>query len=354
MAAPLVSSAYLAQAAVSAAARSAAASPVASTSRERSISFNSQHSGKAREDVLADALDLLDDDSDYDDDEEDLVDEWFLDPTSDEAILMKALAYCKTLSSIGQRYATDLPMRVLAVATGFTEALSSLSLGAGDDLVAPVPRVPTLRRRTASPPPASGTLTPAELETAHARSFGDSLLSGLSSLAASRAPTPPLERSRSASPSMPPLVSSAEHDPSATAAREELLQLYQFTAAGQHRHSTALDRLLENVAETARERRLSAGAGSGAGASAVEAAREEPTREVTLTQEDGTAILRVRAVDRGVEYVFEIAEDEDEVEGEDDETPRREDDPEAEEAERERDEQEQRVARRRVRDLVGR
>lgn len=49
MAAPLVSSAYLAQAAISAAARSAAASPVASTSRERSISFNSQHSGKARE-----------------------------------------------------------------------------------------------------------------------------------------------------------------------------------------------------------------------------------------------------------------------------------------------------------------
>lgn len=70
--------------------------------------------------MLADALNLLDDDSDFDDDEEDLVDEWFLDPTSDEAILMKALAYCKTLSSIGQRYATDLPMRVLAVATGFT------------------------------------------------------------------------------------------------------------------------------------------------------------------------------------------------------------------------------------------
>lgn len=155
---------------------------------------------------------------------------------------------------------------------------------------------------------------------------------------------------------MPPLVSSAEPDASASAAREELLQLYQFTAAGQHRHSTALDRLLENVAETARERRLSAGAGTAAGASAsaVEAAREEPTREVTLTHEDGTAILRVRAVDRGVEYVFEIAEDEDEVEGEDDETSRREDDPEAEEAERERDEQEQRVARRRVRDLVGR
>lgn len=243
-----------------------------------------------------------------------------------------------------------------------TDALSSLSLG-NDDIdepaAQPAPAAPSPSRRArtrtrpgaATPPssfPGSAPFPPgatpserAELEAHSARTFGDSLLSGLSSLAA----TP--QRARSPSPG-----AHVERE-----AREELLEWYQHAgvpAGGSARQGTALDRLLDRV-EAAR-------AGGQVG-DEDELARDgwatEPPLSVAL--EGGAPVLRVPAADGGDEFTFELVHEE--VETEEDEQLRAmvarvaSDEAEAEAAVREREQQEQQEAARRRRarrELVGR
>ncbi|BGP39915.1 hypothetical protein JCM10450v2_003892 [Rhodotorula kratochvilovae] len=386
---PLVSSAHLAQQLLG------AASPSRPPSRPRSFSATSGKQSLV-EDAYDDSASDLSDLEDSDDDGASLIDERFLDPLSPEAIFMKAIAYSRVLSPVGAKFALDMPLRVLAVATGFSESLNSdihtlraldghrelaishsrltlpvaedvaaflarreredspspelpparsfQALSLGDDVViAPHPlandvdpieniarRVARHRARPAAaePPAVSGTATPAERashEATSARAFGDALLSNLSSQAAT--PT----RARSPSPRARPAAAAT------TQTREELLEWYQFTAAGQHRHSTALDRLLEGV-------------------QAARGASEEgdalPRPPVSVALEGGAPTLRVAAAEGGEEFVFELVEEE-EVEEEAEQAG----DAEAEAAEHEHEEVERReAARRRLArgELVGR
>ncbi|GAA6050186.1 hypothetical protein JCM3770_000444 [Rhodotorula araucariae] len=389
---PLVSSAHIAQQLLNA---STSSRP---PSRPRSFSATRKHA--AVNDDYDDSASDLDYSDGSDDDGASLVEERFLDPISPEAIFMKAIAYSRVLSPIGHKFALDMPLRVLAVATGFTESLSGdihtlraldgtrelaishsrLTLADAEEVAAslarrtreysPSPELPpeqafralslsddhtfapssnadhatpleTVAHRippaTVDPLAASGTATPAERaahEAASARAFGSALLSNLSS----RAGTP--ARTRSPSPASASAPASRVRPVATTQTREELLEWYQFTAAGQHRHRTALDRLLEGVqaAQTV----------SGGG-EAVEDALPRPP--VSLAHEGGAPTLRV-AAQGGEELVFELGEEEEveeEAEGADD--------ADAEAAEHERDEVERsQAARRRLarRELVGR
>ncbi|GAA5846020.1 hypothetical protein JCM9279_004759 [Rhodotorula babjevae] len=412
---PYPSSAQLAQelrrAAATAPERSPAATAASSSSSRVKPRFAAQD---AHASSSSESDDTLDSDSDDDDDASSLIEEHFLPPMSEEATWCKAFTYARVLSAVGQHFATDFPMRVLAVATGFseslngdihtvraldghkelaishsrltpeqtrdvaaflarraTDALSSLTLADDDtdESAAPSahPHAParsssSSRRLSARPRPGATTppssfpgrapfppgATPserAELEALAARTFGDSLLSGLSSLAS----TP--QRARSPSPG--PRV---ERE-----AREELLEWYQHAGAGpagagaSGRQSTALDRLLDR-AEAAR-------AGGGAVGDEDDLARAgwatEPPLSVAL--EGGAPVLRVPAADGGDEYTFELVHEE--VETEEDEQLRAmvaraaNDEAEAEAAVREREQQEQQEAARRRRarrELVGR
>ncbi|GAA5907224.1 hypothetical protein JCM8208_006724 [Rhodotorula glutinis] len=399
---PNLSSAQLAQelrrAAATAPERSSGATAASSRVKPR---FAAEHAEDSSSSESEDSLDS-------DDDDASLIQEHFLPPLSEEATMCKAFTYARVLSGIGQHFATDFPLRVLAVATGFSEsldgdihtvraldghkelavseeyltpeqardvaaflarreqadALASLSLSSDDidDLVvppasAPAPTSsPSRRARTrtrsglATPsssfpgsapfPPGATATERAELEALSARAFGDSLLSGLSSLAA----TP--QRARSPSPGP-----DAERE-----AREELLEWYQHAGAAGGRQGTALDRLLERAAAARAD-------GEGEVGDEDELARDgsatEPPLSVAL--EGGAPVLRVPAADGGDEFTFELVQEE--VETEEDGELRAlvarvaDDEAEAEAALREREQQEQQEAARRRRarrELVGR
>ncbi|GAA5977649.1 hypothetical protein JCM11641_006889 [Rhodosporidiobolus odoratus] len=293
-------------------------------------------------------------DTDEDDEGVDLIEERFLDPMSDEGIAVKVAAYAASLSTFAQHYVVELPRRVLARATSFSETyengvLTIQALNSEDVIAVGAHRLtPELqsayaasraRRRQSGPSPPS--LSSLRLDDAPASPPGESsspvpnrhlhppssttggdssstpALPRDSDLSVSSAvlhthtlplsapPPPSARRRRSPSPpfhpiplaiaSPPPfadlpgvdLAPSSDTDP----ARDELVHLYHFTAAGEHRDSTALGRLLEGVAEVARIRR-------------VAAAPAPAARNTSAPSEEG------------LEFMFEVEQEEEEVEEE--------------------------------------
>ncbi|BGP16006.1 hypothetical protein JCM10213v2_003999 [Rhodosporidiobolus nylandii] len=194
-------------------------------------------------------------DSDASDSDEDtqLQDEHFLDPLSDEGIACKVGAYAALLSSFGQQYVLELPRRVLERSTGFTDADLSVSSAVFHSHTLPLsapPPPPTRRRRSPSPPPpSSGSFQPIPL----------------------------------ASP--PPFADLPGVSARVDAASDELVQLYHFTGAGEHRDSTALGRLLEDVADAARVRRAETAARSPARDEIAEALGHIPVFQVVQEEE---------------------------------------------------------------------
>ncbi|GEM07359.1 proteophosphoglycan 5 [Rhodotorula toruloides] len=121
---PPLTSALLAQQAIAAAASAPASR---SSSRPRTLC-----GGKdlLREDVCDLSDSSEDDDTDCTSDEEnELIDERFLDPTSDEGIATRVAAYARELSTPAKRSLRSFPVEVLRNATAYFERLE------GDDLV---------------------------------------------------------------------------------------------------------------------------------------------------------------------------------------------------------------------------
>ncbi|GAA5946002.1 hypothetical protein JCM10213_005443 [Rhodosporidiobolus nylandii] len=225
-------------------------------------------------------------DSDASDSDEDtqLQDEHFLDPLSDEGIACKVGAYAALLSSFGQQYVLELPRRVLERSTGFTETFreSVLTIQAlnGEDVLA----VGSHRLDAAE--------EDADLSVSSAVFHSHTL-------PLSAPPPPPTRRRRSPSPP-PPSSGSFQPIPLASpppfadlpgvsarvdAASDELVQLYHFTGAGEHRDSTALGRLLEDVADAARVRRAETAARSPARDEIAEALGHIPVFQVVQEEE---------------------------------------------------------------------
>ncbi|BGP02617.1 Proteophosphoglycan 5 [Rhodotorula toruloides ATCC 204091] len=378
MSPPVLTSALLAQQAIA-----AAASAPASRSSSRPRTFSG---GKdlLREDVCDLSDESESDDTDFISDEEDeLIDERFLDPNSDEGIATRVAAYARELSTPAKRFLRTFPVEVLRDATAYLERLEGddlvLEARKGDEVLclrrtnfqdlclvdetrpllqtplgvfeqAPFADIvrevdalvtapgfdisPIPHRHPHPPSPADDTNPPA-----HSR-IPDSARhrpQGLEAFRQGRS-RPPRQPSASSAP-ITAVRSGFDYEGyrarvAANAGRyDALMQSFPFHVATERRGTTALGRLLGDEP-------LQPGATSNAGDA------------VTTVEQDGQrSTVRVTAPERGVEFEMVLYEEE-EVEEEQDGA----DDLAAEEAEREREDTERREGTARVdgADEIGR
>ncbi|BGO93994.1 hypothetical protein NBRC10512_003626 [Rhodotorula toruloides] len=377
MSPPVLTSALLAQQAIAAA---ASASTSRSSSRPRTLS-----GGKdlLREDVCDLSDEPEDDDTDFVSDEEDeLIDERFLDPNSDEGIATRVTAYARELSAPAKRFLRTFSVELLRNATAYLERLE------GDDLVLEARKgdeVLCLRRTNfqdlcvvdetrpllQSPLDAEPTASLAELLR---RGGIDSTETSARSPLPRRHPHPPSPADNTDPPARSRISNSARLSPqnlqafeqgrlrpprqpstsSAPIAAHRSGSNYQALRAGEAANANRVETLMQSSRfHVATERRGTTALGRLLGdETAHPGVTGNAGDAVTTVEQDGqTSRVRVTAPERGVEFemvLYEEEEVEEEQEGADD--------PAAEEAEREREETERREGSARLNgeDEIGR